>query len=988
MMGFVLLILFSVILTYMSGLSIHGLGRQYARGVEYTSSCSEAVVQIISSFNEINGDRRMLLLFNDGDVDAKMKQLNTDINQFNTNVNRYSTLLDTPPDMLGLLDSSPNRTKVNEITSNAKKLFDQTLQVAQLIKQEKNQEAFALEASLEDLTASLRKTLKTLNEFHVSAMDHLIKKNKLFEMASVAFVGIVELILVLASIVVARVIGNNIAKPLQVLSHASKEIANGNLKVSIASNNRDELGQLSNDLMAVVDNLNALTSEIGTTYNQFVYDGKLSAKLNEGRFSGAYKDVAFGVNQICASIANDTSEFIHTLERYAGGDFNASIKEYPGEKKAVSNAFTLLQGNLKSVVKALGELVVSASEGRLNERIDTGNLKNSWALLANQLNNLVQTVDQPISEVVSVLDQMAKGELRNFVEGNYKGAFLTMKKSLNQSMENVSSYIREISQVLGQMSNENFDVMIKGDFVGAFSEIKESINSIISTFNGILLEINNSADQVSAGSNTIFDVSSILAEGATTQASAVQEITSTVETINNKTKRNTENVKTANELAKTAKDNAGIGTRDMKTMLKAMENINQSSASISEVIKVIDEIAFQTNLLALNAAVEAARAGHSGKGFAVVAEEVRNLAARSQKAAKETADLIQSSSERVADGSRIAKETAKSLNTIAEKIDQVSVILSQVMIETADQEQVLEQINIGMAQISGVAQTNTATSEEQSASAQVLTNQAKIFKRTVARFKLAPHGEQPNALSPIPSIPSSHSHSAFAQPQPKKEVAVQPPKVPERREIVTSVQKETVAGKKAIVPREAFVEKKAPVPREAAFEKKAAMPREAAFEKKAPVPREVTLPVRATVDKKTPIQREPIMRTDTPMRKEPALATPLRTPSTLNQVDSKPFQAKQELKAATPTPLKGDIKPLQLDRPQSQAQDRYLNRPEQKPTLSQLSKPTAPVSGSKPATTSAYQEAPRPLPKGKTAESAFSDVNPSIFSSNDFGKYR
>ena len=174
----------------------------------------------------------------------------------------------------------------------------------------------------------------------------------------------------------------------------------------------------------------------------------------------------------------------------------------------------------------------------------------------------------------------------------------------------------------------------------------------------------------------------------------------------------------------------------MQHLNTAMKEIGESSQKISKITKLVEDIAFQTNILALNAAVEAARAGDAGKGFAVVADEVRNLAAKSAEAAKQTADLIQISTATVSEGERLASETLKLLETVFEKAKVVSRSIEDIEHASTEQASAIEQINLGLSQVSSVVQTNAATAEESSAASEELAAQAQTLQQEVGKFKL------------------------------------------------------------------------------------------------------------------------------------------------------------------------------------------------------------------------------------------------------------
>ncbi len=289
-------------------------------------------------------------------------------------------------------------------------------------------------------------------------------------------------------------------------------------------------------------------------------------------------------------------------------------------------------------------------------------------------------------------------------------------------------------RILLALANNNWDVEYSirsdQDTLGiAINKLIKNINSFFTHVNSISDEVNNNAQQVNESSQS-------LSQGATTSAASLEEITSTMTEIGSQSKTNSDTANTANKIVVTAKDVASKGSNHMNEMTSAMEDINSSSQEISKIIKVIDDIAFQTNLLALNAAVEAARAGRHGKGFAVVAEEVRNLASRSAKAARETSELIDSSQGKVDRGTSIANETAESLNEIVTEITKAADLIGEISAASNEQAIGVAQVSQGLQQIDEVTQQNTASSEEIASSANYLANQSAKLKELLSRFKL------------------------------------------------------------------------------------------------------------------------------------------------------------------------------------------------------------------------------------------------------------
>ncbi|MDF2821218.1 MAG: methyl-accepting chemotaxis sensory transducer [Clostridiales bacterium] len=343
---------------------------------------------------------------------------------------------------------------------------------------------------------------------------------------------------------------------------------------------------------------------------------------------------------------------------------------------------------------------------------------------------VARTISTPIKVLIDAADKLAVGDVGVNINNDRKDELGMLLTSFEKMINNIRGQAYAAERIAAGDLTIDVEVRSEADLLG--KKLAEMVNNN----NELLSDIANASEQVAVGAKQVSDASITLSEGATEQASSIEELTASIEEISSQIQMNAKNSSQANDLAENAKENAIRGNEQMQGMLKAMEEINESSTNISKIIKVIDEIAFQTNILALNAAVEAARAGQHGKGFAVVAEEVRNLAARSANAAKETTDMIEGSIRKAEGGTKIARETAEALGKIVTGIEKAAKLVGDIATASNEQAVGVEQINQGIMQVSQVVQANSATSEESAAASEELSSQADLLKQTVGKFKL------------------------------------------------------------------------------------------------------------------------------------------------------------------------------------------------------------------------------------------------------------
>ncbi|MCM1057981.1 MAG: methyl-accepting chemotaxis protein [Firmicutes bacterium] len=417
-------------------------------------------------------------------------------------------------------------------------------------------------------------------------------------------------------------------------------------------------------------------------------------------------------------------------------------------KKAQEYYQETIQSNLTVLVGYLDEVVERGSalnqESTENMRktvltmhtVTIAGLSLSLICLLSLVVYIMRRVVRPILVITDKTKPLQEGRMKLELDYGANDEIGDLSKTLKHSIEQICEYIEDINHIMTQLSAGNFNVSASVPFIGDFRSISDSIDSFTRSLSFAMANIQKVEQKVVEHGKGLSDGSQQLAQGATEQASAVEELSATLADLAQSASQNIQMAADMRDNAHRTGEQVNLSSLQMEELVSAMADISATSQEIEKIISTIENIAFQTNILALNAAVEASRAGEAGRGFAVVAQEVRNLAAQSDQAAKATKELIENSVHATNQGNKIVEEVSSSLQDTLKLVTRsnnaIDEIAEAVQVEASSISQVAE----GVGQISNVVQTNSANSEEIAAVSAELFEQVNLLRNQTSRFQL------------------------------------------------------------------------------------------------------------------------------------------------------------------------------------------------------------------------------------------------------------
>lgn len=489
----------------------------------------------------------------------------------------------------------------------------------------------------------------------------------------------------------------------------------------------------------------------------------------------------------------------------------------------------------------------------------------SFVVGALVISKFVKRIIVPLNAINGKILDMEQGKLSgDAIEVHTGDELETLADAVNSMTAYTNTIIKDIEAVSAKLAAEDLTAEPAADYIGDYAPIKSALYGIINSTSDVIRQIGASSKLVSDGSSKMSDNSTTLSQAATEQAATVEELNASIVEISSNISANADSAGKAKVLADDCMKIVNEGNVKMTDMLHAMEEINETSSQIANIIKTIEDISFQTNILSLNASIEAARAGEAGKGFAVVAGEVGQLAGKTAEAAKNTTALIKTSLTAVENGTVMANETAKMLSKIVSETDDTAKVIDKIAAASQEQADSVKQILVGMDQISTSVQMTSGSSAECAASAEELSGQAKVLLDLVQRFKIADAASEKKRKKAARAAANALKSGAPAAPSAPAAPAAEKKEAPAAKPAESAETAKPVSENPAAKPAQNAPEKPAEKPKAAAPAAKAPAKPEApkAAKPAAPAPAVSHAPVTPAAPKPTSAPKRTIVLDD------------------------------------------------------------------------------------------------------------------------------
>ncbi len=563
----------------------------------------------------------------------------------------------------------------------------------------------------------------------IGTLEMVFSRNSIGEQVQRAILSVggnLALVLIVASVVIVALVKKNITLPLLNLVQATREIAAGNMEVSLQNKSaqtqaggavqQDEIGIMITALGTMKHRIKEVLQET-EELTLAVQEGKLDARGSTEAFAGGWRDLIIGTNNVIDAFVmpiHVTATYIYRLSK---SDIPEEItEEYKGDFNQIKQSLNTLGRGIRSVIQEMTNLSQAVQEGRLENRGNVAAFGGGWRELVVGVNTIINAFMAPFHVTAEYLDRISQGDIPNKITETYQGDFNEMKQNLNGLIEATN----EVTGLAEEMAAGNFLIEVKER--SDQDTLMHALNVMIQKIREIVAHVKSATDTVSFGSQAMNAGAQKLTQNAAKQAAAAEEASSSMEQMAATIRQNADNAAQTEKIAAKVADDARESGEAVAKTVTAMQEIVKK-------IGIIEEIARQTHMLSLNATIEAAKAQEHGKGFSVVASEVRSLAERSQTAAEEINELASSSM-------AIANQTSEMLRQLVPDIQKTAELVQEISASSNEQNTGAEQINRAIQQLDQVIQQNAATSKGMTATAEELAAQSRQLQGTIAFFKI------------------------------------------------------------------------------------------------------------------------------------------------------------------------------------------------------------------------------------------------------------